>query len=206
MSGSVPAPTLIPRPRPRPRPSTRAPPQELAETRTEASQLVELLDLRQGGLTATLEGGFPELRATAWQSLQSVQAAVQALTPQMTENKKRVEDLLREALLLQVCLFIYLFSFFGGDPIDGAPTLENATVIQFVFVLEPALCACGACRLRWIRALAPTCWSACCPSASSSTKRESAGRCEGRGANANRIQIGNEWRAGSRSKRHSDEE
>lgn len=41
-----------------------------------------------------------------WQSEASVQAAVQALTPQMTENKKRAEDLLREAMLLQVGLFV----------------------------------------------------------------------------------------------------
>lgn len=59
---------------------------------------MELLDLRQGGLAATLEGGFPELRATVWQSEASVQAAVQALTPQMTENKKRVGG--RQASLL----------------------------------------------------------------------------------------------------------
>ena len=50
----------------------------------------------------TLDGGFPELRQTVWQSAATVQAAVQALTPQMAENKSRVEDLLREALLLQV--------------------------------------------------------------------------------------------------------
>lgn len=62
----------------------------MAEARRECASLVELLDLRQGGLAAALEGGFPELRATVWQSEASVQAAVQALTPQMTENKKRV--------------------------------------------------------------------------------------------------------------------
>ncbi|KAL4425569.1 hypothetical protein ABPG75_009585 [Micractinium tetrahymenae] len=79
-------------------------PQEVEEARRECASLVELLDLRQGGLAATLDGGFPELRATVWQSEASVQAAVQALTPQMTENKKRAEDLLREALLLQSAL------------------------------------------------------------------------------------------------------
>ena len=52
--------------------------------------------MRAGALAATLPGagaagsGFPELRSTVWQSDASVQAAVQALTPQMTENKKRV--------------------------------------------------------------------------------------------------------------------
>ena len=33
--------------------------QDLEETKREAAQVVELLDLRQGGLTQTLDGGFP---------------------------------------------------------------------------------------------------------------------------------------------------
>ena len=32
--------------------------------RQECASLVELLDLRQGSITATLDGGFPELRDT----------------------------------------------------------------------------------------------------------------------------------------------
>ncbi len=51
--------------------------QELAETQREAAQVVELLDLRQGGLAQTLDGGFPELRTSVWQSEGSVQSAVQ---------------------------------------------------------------------------------------------------------------------------------
>ncbi len=42
--------------------------------------MVELLDLRQGGLTQTLDGGFPELRNSVWQSEISVQSAVQVCT------------------------------------------------------------------------------------------------------------------------------
>lgn len=42
--------------------------------------MVELLDLRQGGLAQTLDGGFPELRTSVWQSEGSVQSAVQVLT------------------------------------------------------------------------------------------------------------------------------
>lgn len=38
---------------------------------------MELLEGRQAALAATLEGAFPELRATVWQSEASVQAAVQ---------------------------------------------------------------------------------------------------------------------------------
>jgi hypothetical protein len=43
--------------------------------------VVELLDLRQGGLAQTLDGGFPELRTSVWQSEGSVQAAVQVRSP-----------------------------------------------------------------------------------------------------------------------------
>ncbi len=55
--------------------------QEVEEAAAEAGQVVELLDLRQGGLAQTLEGGFPELRASAWHSEAAVQAAVQARAP-----------------------------------------------------------------------------------------------------------------------------
>ena len=39
--------------------------------------MVELLDLRQGGLAQTLDGNFPDLRTSVWQSDSTVQAAVQ---------------------------------------------------------------------------------------------------------------------------------
>ena len=44
--------------------SPYSPAQELEEARKEAAALVELLELRQGSLAATLAGGFPELRDT----------------------------------------------------------------------------------------------------------------------------------------------
>lgn len=72
--------------------------------RREADALAELLELRQGSLASTLDGGFPDLRASVWNSEASVQAAVQTLTPQMSENRKRAEDLLREALVLRAAL------------------------------------------------------------------------------------------------------
>jgi MoxR-like ATPase len=50
---------------------------EAADALTECSTLVELLEARQAALAATLEGAFPELRSTIWQSEASVQAAVQ---------------------------------------------------------------------------------------------------------------------------------
>ncbi|KAI8473622.1 MAG: AAA domain-containing protein [Monoraphidium minutum] len=77
---------------------------DAAEAAAEAATLVELLEARQAALAAALDGQFPELRATVWQSEASVQAAVQALTPQMTENRRKAEDLLREAYTLAECL------------------------------------------------------------------------------------------------------
>jgi hypothetical protein len=50
---------------------------DAAEAAAEAATLVELLEARVAALAATLEGAFPELRATVWQSEGSVQAAVQ---------------------------------------------------------------------------------------------------------------------------------
>lgn len=64
--------------------------QELAEVQREGASVVQLLQQRQEALAGTLGQHFPELRSTAWQSESSVQAAAQALTPQMTENKKKV--------------------------------------------------------------------------------------------------------------------
>jgi len=78
--------------------------QELAEVQQEGASVVELLQQRQEALASTLGLQFPDMRNTAWQSESSVQAAAQSLTPQMTENKKKVEDLLREAMVLKEAL------------------------------------------------------------------------------------------------------
>ena len=64
--------------------------QELAEVQQEGASVVQLLQQRQAGLSSTLGQQFPEMRNTIWQSESSVQAAAQSLTPQMTENKKKV--------------------------------------------------------------------------------------------------------------------
>jgi len=77
---------------------------ELSDARSEAATLVELLEGRQVALTGTLDSQFAEMRASVWQSEDSLQASVQALTPQMLENKRKTEELLREAYMLQSCL------------------------------------------------------------------------------------------------------
>jgi MoxR-like ATPase len=74
---------------------------DVKETVQEAESLVELLDLRQGGLAATLDFDFPELRSSLWLSEAGAAAAAQVLAPQTSENRRKSEDLLREALILR---------------------------------------------------------------------------------------------------------
>eukprot|EP00198_Chlamydomonas_reinhardtii_P011352 XP_001700689.1 predicted protein [Chlamydomonas reinhardtii] len=68
------------------------------------------------------DDGFPELRASLWQAESSVAAAVQALSPQMTENRKKVEELLREAHTLSAVL---------ATPGATAPLLERLLPKRF---------------------------------------------------------------------------
>jgi MoxR-like ATPase len=77
---------------------------EVAEASQEAADLVDLLQMRQAGLAATLDGDFPELRSSVWLSEAAAATAAQAMAPQMVENRKRVEDLLREAMVLKEAL------------------------------------------------------------------------------------------------------
>ena len=60
--------------------------QEAGEVEQETTDLVQLLTSRQTELASMLNG-FPRLRSTIWISEASQQAAVQSLTPQMTENR-----------------------------------------------------------------------------------------------------------------------
>lgn len=79
--------------------------ESLQEIRREVTALVELLELRAAGIAACLRNeGFPELRASCWCSEADAQAAAQVLSPQMQENQSRAEDLLKEALTVQVAL------------------------------------------------------------------------------------------------------
>ncbi|GIL67160.1 hypothetical protein Vafri_20601 [Volvox africanus] len=96
---------------------------ELAAASAEVAQLVDLLTSRHAALATNLEGnGFPELRATLWQAEASVASAVQSLVPQMTENRKKVEDLLREAHTLAAVL---------RAPSATAPLLERLLPKRF---------------------------------------------------------------------------
>lgn len=63
---------------------------DVKEAVLEAGSLASLLRARHAALALALDAGFPELKASVWQSEGAVQGAVQALTPQMTENRKKV--------------------------------------------------------------------------------------------------------------------
>lgn len=76
----------------------------MEEALSEASALVDVLSMRQAALTATIDGDFPEFRSNVWLSEPSATSAAQFLAPQMIENRNRVDDLLREALILQEAL------------------------------------------------------------------------------------------------------
>jgi len=77
---------------------------EVPAAAAEAATLAGLLEARHAEVASSLDGGFPELRATLWQSAQSARQAAQHLTPPLAENKRRAEDLLREARVLHACL------------------------------------------------------------------------------------------------------
>lgn len=80
---------------------------ELSDLALEAEDLVGLLKARHAELSVSLDspdGGFPDLRGSVWQAPGSAQAAAQTLTPQMTENRKKVEELWKEALTLSCCV------------------------------------------------------------------------------------------------------
>ena len=64
--------------------------QDIAEAREEAAELVDLLKGRAAELALTLDADYPDLRSSIWLSEAAAQSAVQNLTPQMTENRKRV--------------------------------------------------------------------------------------------------------------------
>lgn len=64
--------------------------QEISEAQGEVADLVDLLKARASELAITLDADYPDLRSSIWLSEAAAQSAVQSLTPQMTENRKRV--------------------------------------------------------------------------------------------------------------------
>ena len=132
----------------------------------------DLLQSRQEALAATLGGQYPQLRTTVWQSESSVQAAVQTLTPQMTENKKKVcchawscapprRLLLQSLQLLNACLQAQ-----AAVQAGGADKLLCCRLRIFSGSPWYSRLPCSTLRCR-------ACLRDCCPSALSSTLRAS---------------------------------
>lgn len=65
-------------------------PQEAGEALAELGDLVELLQRRHEALAGLLEGDFLPLRTSVWSSEANSQAAVQTLSPPLTENLRKV--------------------------------------------------------------------------------------------------------------------
>jgi MoxR-like ATPase len=78
--------------------------ERLEETKATVASMRQLLETKHARLAATLDGNYPQLKHSVWQSEASQQSAVQTLMPQMTENKAKVEDLLRETMVMQEAL------------------------------------------------------------------------------------------------------
>ncbi len=73
--------------------------------------MVGLLKTRARELAVTLDADYPDLRSSIWLSQEAAQSSVQSLTPQMTENRKRV----RLALVHCIpCFSAVTFMHWGG--------------------------------------------------------------------------------------------
>ena len=72
--------------------------QKLEETKATVASMRQLLETKHARLAATLDGNYPQLKHSVWQSEASQQSAVQTLVPQMTENKAKVGRSAQEQL------------------------------------------------------------------------------------------------------------
>jgi hypothetical protein len=64
--------------------------QKLSDTKETVASMAQLLESKHARLAATLDGNYPQLQNTVWQAEDTVQSAVQTLSPQMSENKLKV--------------------------------------------------------------------------------------------------------------------
>jgi MoxR-like ATPase len=70
----------------------------------DCTSLNEILASRLENVREALELDFPQLRSSIWLSDSNASSAVQFLSPQMEENKSKLEDMVRETLILQRAL------------------------------------------------------------------------------------------------------
>jgi MoxR-like ATPase len=71
---------------------------------SDVSNLNEILVSRLENVREALELDFPQLRSSVWLSDSNASSAVQFLSPQMEENKGKLEEMVKETLILQKAL------------------------------------------------------------------------------------------------------
>ena len=70
----------------------------------DCTELNEILVSRLESVREALELDFPNLRSSIWLSDSNASSAVQFLSPQMEENKGKLEDMVKETLILREAL------------------------------------------------------------------------------------------------------
>lgn len=77
---------------------------EVQSLLTDVSNLNEILVSRLENVREALELDFPHLRSSIWLSDSNASSAVQFLSPQMEENQSKLEEMVKETLILQKAL------------------------------------------------------------------------------------------------------
>lgn len=83
--------------------------------------MAQLLETKHARLAATLDGSYPQLQKTVWQSDETVQAAVQTLVPQMSENKIKVRP-----------FSSYLCHPFANTAVQTLGALQEVTIVTWI--------------------------------------------------------------------------
>mmetsp|Transcript_1056 Transcript_1056/g.3256 ORF Transcript_1056/g.3256 Transcript_1056/m.3256 type:complete len:546 (+) Transcript_1056:202-1839(+) len=77
---------------------------EIQNLLKDCTELNEILVSRLESVREALELDFPNLRSSIWLSDSNASSAVQFLSPQMEENKGKLEDMVKETLILREAL------------------------------------------------------------------------------------------------------
>lgn len=77
---------------------------EIQNLLKDCTELNEILVSRLENVREALELDFPNLRSSIWLSDSNASSAVQFLSPQMEENKGKLEDMVKETLILRQAL------------------------------------------------------------------------------------------------------
>jgi len=78
--------------------------QDIQELLKDCTSLNDILSSRLENVREALELDFPHLRSSIWLSDANASSAVQFLAPQMEDNKEKLEDMVKETLILEKAL------------------------------------------------------------------------------------------------------